>query len=82
MAQQGGVNVLSGASHGYLYVKKSDTSAFYEVVETPTTRNSGILPRDTPAAFYDVIETGAKVCGCCLKFIPSNDSVSTPLRAC
>ena len=34
MAQQGGVNVLSGAPFGYRYVKKSDTSAaFYEVVE-------------------------------------------------
>jgi site-specific DNA recombinase len=35
MAQQGGVNVLSGAPYGYRYVKKSDTSAaFYEVIET------------------------------------------------
>src|SRR5438128_123008 len=35
MAQQGGVNVLSGAPYGYRYVRKSDTSAaFYEVVET------------------------------------------------
>jgi site-specific DNA recombinase len=35
MAQQGGVNVLSGAPYGYRYVKKSDTStAFYEVNET------------------------------------------------
>src|SRR5580700_44565 len=34
MAQQGGVNVLSGAPYGYRYVKKSDTSAaFYEVME-------------------------------------------------
>jgi site-specific DNA recombinase len=34
MAQQGGVNVLSGAPYGYRYVKKSDTSAaFYEVIE-------------------------------------------------
>src|SRR2546425_3654628 len=34
MAQQGGVNVLSGAPFGYRYVRKSDTSAaFYEVVE-------------------------------------------------
>jgi site-specific DNA recombinase len=34
MAQQGGVNVLSGAPYGYRYVKKSDTSgAFFEVVE-------------------------------------------------
>src|SRR5215472_3772951 len=34
MAQQGGVNVLSGAPFGYRYVKKSDTSAaYYEVVE-------------------------------------------------
>src|SRR6266566_5062198 len=33
-AQQGGVNVLSGAPYGYRYVRKSDTSAaFYEVVE-------------------------------------------------
>jgi len=35
MAQQGGVNVLSGAPYGYRYVRKSDTSAaFYEVIET------------------------------------------------
>jgi site-specific DNA recombinase len=35
MAQQGGVNVLSGAPYGYRYVRKSDTSAaFYEVVDT------------------------------------------------
>jgi site-specific DNA recombinase len=35
MAQQGGVNVLSGAPYGYRYVKKSDASAaFYEVVES------------------------------------------------
>src|SRR5215510_8125001 len=35
MAQQGGVNVLSGAPYGYRYVKKSDTAAaFYEIVET------------------------------------------------
>ena len=34
MAQQGGVNVLSGAPYGYRYVRKSDTSAaFYEVME-------------------------------------------------
>ena len=34
MAQQGGVNVLSGAPFGYRYVRKSDTSvAFYEVIE-------------------------------------------------
>jgi site-specific DNA recombinase len=34
MAQQGGVNVLSGAPFGYRYVKKSDSSAaFYEVIE-------------------------------------------------
>jgi site-specific DNA recombinase len=34
MAQQGGVNVLSGAPFGYRYVGKSDTSvAFYEVIE-------------------------------------------------
>src|SRR2546426_108624 len=34
MAQQGGVNVLSGAPFGYRYVRKNDTSAaFYEVVE-------------------------------------------------
>jgi site-specific DNA recombinase len=34
MAQQGGVNVLSGAPYGYRYVKKSETSAaFYEVIE-------------------------------------------------
>jgi site-specific DNA recombinase len=33
-AQQGGVNVLSGAPYGYRYVKKTDTSAaFYEVVD-------------------------------------------------
>ena len=35
MAQQGGINVLSGAPYGYRYVKKSDTAAaFYEIVET------------------------------------------------
>ena len=35
MAQQGGVNVLSGAPYGYRYVKKSDASAaFYEVIES------------------------------------------------
>src|SRR6266581_9221825 len=34
-AQQGSVNVLSGAPYGYRYVKKSDTSAaYYEVVES------------------------------------------------
>jgi site-specific DNA recombinase len=34
-AQQGSVNVLSGAPYGYRYVKKSDTSAaFYEVLES------------------------------------------------
>ncbi len=34
MAQQGGVNVLSGAPYGYRYVRKSDTStAFYEVID-------------------------------------------------
>ena len=34
MAQQGGVNVLSGAPYGYRYVRKSDASAaFYEVVD-------------------------------------------------
>ncbi len=34
MAQQGGMNVLSGAPYGYRYVRKSDTSAaFYEVIE-------------------------------------------------
>src|SRR5246127_4007501 len=33
-AQQGSVNVLSGAPYGYRYVKKSDTSAaYYEVIE-------------------------------------------------
>src|SRR6202795_1268577 len=33
-AQQGGVNVLSGAPYGYRYVRKSDAStAYYEVVE-------------------------------------------------
>src|SRR5947209_12234200 len=30
MAQQGGVNVLSGAPFGYRYVRKSDTSAVFE----------------------------------------------------
>jgi len=35
MAQQGGVNVLSGAPYGYRYIRKSDTSAaFFEVIET------------------------------------------------
>jgi site-specific DNA recombinase len=34
MAQQGGVNVLSGAPFGYRYIRKSDTSAaYYEVNE-------------------------------------------------
>ena len=34
-AQQGSINVLSGAPYGYRYVKKSDTSAaYYEVVES------------------------------------------------
>jgi site-specific DNA recombinase len=34
-AQQGSINVLSGAPYGYRYVKKSDTSAaFYEVLES------------------------------------------------
>src|SRR5712671_1266522 len=34
MAQQGGVNVLSGAPYGYRYVRKTDISAaFYEVIE-------------------------------------------------
>jgi site-specific DNA recombinase len=34
MAQQGGVNVLSGAPFGYRYIRKSDTSAaYYEVIE-------------------------------------------------
>ena len=33
-AQQGSVNVLSGAPYGYRYVKKSDTAAaYYEVLE-------------------------------------------------
>src|ERR1700675_2258431 len=36
-AQQGGVNVLSGAPYGYRYVRKSDTSAaYYEVLEAET----------------------------------------------
>src|SRR5205809_2534047 len=35
MAQQGGINVLSGAPFGYLYIRKSDTAAaFYEVNES------------------------------------------------
>jgi len=34
-AQQGSVNVLSGAPYGYRYVKKSDTSAaYYEVIDS------------------------------------------------
>jgi site-specific DNA recombinase len=34
-AQQGSINVLSGAPYGYRYVKKSDTAAaYYEVVES------------------------------------------------
>jgi len=34
-AQQGSINVLSGAPYGYHYVKKSDTSAaYYEVVDS------------------------------------------------
>src|SRR5215471_14093865 len=34
-AQQGSINVLSGAPYGYRYIKKSDTTAaYYEVVES------------------------------------------------
>ena len=34
-AQQGSINVLSGAPYGYRYVKKSDTAAaYYEIVES------------------------------------------------
>jgi site-specific DNA recombinase len=34
-AQQGSINVLSGAPYGYRYVKKSDTTAaYYEIVES------------------------------------------------
>src|SRR6202047_4745946 len=34
-AQQGAINVLSGAPYGYRYVKKTDTSAaYYQVLET------------------------------------------------
>ena len=34
-AQQGSINVLSGAPYGYRYVKKTDTSAaYYEVMES------------------------------------------------
>ena len=34
-AQQGSVNVLSGAPYGYRYMKKSDTTAaYYEVLES------------------------------------------------
>ena len=34
-AQQGSINVLSGAPYGYRYIKKNDTSAaYYQVVET------------------------------------------------
>src|SRR5712691_9611405 len=34
-AQQGSINVLSGAPYGYRYVKKTDTSAaYYQVVES------------------------------------------------
>ncbi|HEV2398656.1 MAG TPA: recombinase family protein [Candidatus Sulfotelmatobacter sp.] len=34
-AQQGSINVLSGAPYGYRYIKKTDTSAaYYEVVES------------------------------------------------
>ena len=34
-AQQGSINVLSGAPYGYRYVRKSDTSAaYYEVIES------------------------------------------------
>ena len=34
-AQQGSINVPSGAPYGYRYVKKTDTSAaYYEVVES------------------------------------------------
>jgi site-specific DNA recombinase len=35
MAQQGGVNVLSGAPYGYRHIRESDSSAaFYEAIET------------------------------------------------
>ena len=34
-AQQGSINVLSGAPYGYRYIKKSDTTAaYYEVLES------------------------------------------------
>ena len=37
-AQQGSINVLSGAPYGYRYVRKSDTSAaYYEVIESEAT---------------------------------------------
>jgi site-specific DNA recombinase len=33
-AQQGSINVLSGAPYGYRYIKKTDTSAaYYQVIE-------------------------------------------------
>src|ERR1700730_8343408 len=38
-AQQGSINVLSGAPYGYRYMKKTDTSAaYYEVVEAEVVR--------------------------------------------
>jgi site-specific DNA recombinase len=37
-AQQGSVNVLSGAPYGYRYVKKTDTAAaYYEIIESEAT---------------------------------------------
>jgi site-specific DNA recombinase len=37
-AQQGSINVLSGAPYGYRYVKKTDTAAaYYEIIESEAT---------------------------------------------
>ena len=43
-AQQGSINVLSGAPYGYRYVKKTDTSAaYYEVVESEALARSATV---------------------------------------
>jgi len=49
-AQQGSINVLSGAPYGYRYIKKSDTSAaYYQVVETEAEVVRMIFDRYTQA---------------------------------
>ena len=49
-AQQGSINVLSGAPYGYRYIKKSDTSAaYYQVVEAEAEVVRMIFDRYTQA---------------------------------